>query len=269
VRVERTYPHARDAFTEGLIYQDGWLYESTGLDGSSSLRRVDLETGRIDQMVALGADDFGEGLAAVGDSLVQLSYRNGRLWIWNRQTLRLERELSYEGEGWGLCHDGQRLVMSDGTNVLQFRDPVTFERIGTLVVNLDRLLVGRLNELECVGGAIFANLLSQRRIVRIDSVSGAVTGWIDTGNLLGEGMGDSAGAEDLNGIAYVAERDRFLLTTPGSPTDVPDRAAERSSRRFATGTIPTDAAARMGPRVSKNRSSSARSPPCAVPAAPS
>jgi glutamine cyclotransferase len=217
VRVEHAYPHARDAFTEGLVYQNGWLYESTGLEGSSSLRRVELETGRIDQAVALGPKDFGEGLAILAESLVQLTYQTGRLLIWNRDRLSLERELSYEGEGWGLCYDGRRLVRSDGSNVLQFRDPATFERIGTLQINLDRFLIARLNELECVGDMIYANLLEQRQIVRIDAASGAVTGWIDTGNLLGEGMGDSSGAGALNGIAYVPERDRLLLTGKNWP----------------------------------------------------
>jgi glutamine cyclotransferase len=148
---------------------------------------------------------------------VQLSYRNGRLFFWNRDTLQLERELSYEGEGWGLCYDGRRLVMSDGSNVLRFRDPVTFEQTATLEINLDRLLIAQLNELECVGDSIFANLLDQRRIVRIDAASGSVTGWIDTGNLLSQGVGDSSGAGALNGIAYIPERDRFLLTGKNWP----------------------------------------------------
>jgi glutaminyl-peptide cyclotransferase len=217
VRVERTYPHSRDASTEGLVYQNGWLYESTGVEGASSVRRVELETGRIDQVVALGPEDFGEGLAAFAESLLQLTYQTGRLFVWNRDSLSVERELSYEGEGWGLCYDGRRLVMSDGSNVLQFRDPATFEQLGTLQINLDRFLVARLNELECVADIIYANLLEQRQIVRIDATSGAVTGWIDTGNLLGEGMGDSTGAGALNGIAYVPERDRLLLTGKNWP----------------------------------------------------
>lgn len=219
VRVERVYPHALDAFTQGLLYHEGWVYESTGLEGSSSLRRVELETGRVDRVLALGPEVFGEGLAQLGSTLVQLSFENERAFLWNEATFAAEGELNYEGEGWGLCHDGGRFIMSDGSNVLQLRDTLTFEVLGSLTVDLSRLRGQRLNELECVGNDIYANVLEHRQIVRIDGSSGAVTGWIDTGTLLlREGVGDTTGAGALNGIAYVPERDRFLLTGKNWPS---------------------------------------------------
>jgi glutamine cyclotransferase len=213
VRVRDTYPHARDAFTQGLIYADGWVYESTGLEAQSSLRRVELETGRVVDAVRLPDDVFGEGLAAVGSRLVQLTWHSERAFIYDRASLRKEREFSYEGEGWGLCYDGERLVMSDGSHILQFRDPETFERIGNVEVLHRGLPLAQLNELECVGGEVFANVWLSSRIARIDPASGEVTALIDTGDLLQQdGVGDVHGADVLNGIAYVPERDRFLLT---------------------------------------------------------
>lgn len=218
VRVERMYPHALDAFTQGLFYEGGWLYESTGLYGSSSLRRVELDTGRIDRAIALDAAVFGEGMALAGSALIQLSYQNERAFVWNRDTFEPEGEFRYAGEGWGLCHDGQRFVMSDGSDVLQLRATGTFELIGSLAVDLSALVNPQLNELECVGGDVFANVLGHRRIVRIDGSTGVVTGWIDTGTLLlRDGVGDVSAAADLNGIAYVPERDRFLLTGKNWP----------------------------------------------------
>jgi glutaminyl-peptide cyclotransferase len=218
VRVEHVYPHALDAFTEGLLYHDGWLYESTGLIGSSSLRRIELETGRIVSSVNLDADVFGEGLAQVDSNLFQLSYLNGRALVWNQEALTVQSEFRYEGEGWGLCYDGRRLIMSDGSTNLQLRDPKTFEQFGSLPVDLSRVAFPFLNELECVGGDVYANLDQHRQIVRIDGTTGTVTGWIDTGFLLlRAGVGDISAVGELNGIAYVPERDRFLLTGKNWP----------------------------------------------------
>jgi glutaminyl-peptide cyclotransferase len=213
VAVHETYPHARDAFTQGLLFRDGWLYESTGLEGSSSLRRVELATGRVDKVSSLPDDVFGEGLAAVGSHLVQLTWLSGRAFVYDLESMLPEHELSYEGEGWGLCYDGKRLVMSDGSHVLQFRDPETFERIGEVEVRRDGVPVDQLNELECVGAEVFANIWLSPLIARIDAESGQVTGMIDTdGILLRDGLGELGGIDVLNGIAYVPERDRFLIT---------------------------------------------------------
>jgi glutaminyl-peptide cyclotransferase len=213
VAVEQMYPHARDAFTEGLVYDEGWLYESTGLEGSSELRRVELESGRVERAVRLPDDVFGEGLALVGQRFVQLSWRSGRAFVYARGSLSLERELTYEGEGWGLCYDGRRLVMSDGSGVLQLRDPDTFERIGSVEVRDAGVPVDQLNELECVGNEVFANIWLTRNIARIDMSTGRVTGLIDADGLLSlDGVGDISGIDVLNGIAYVPERDRYLIT---------------------------------------------------------
>lgn len=213
VRIERVYPHAADAFTQGLVYAAPWLFESTGLLGESSLRRVELVTGRIDARVDLAPELFGEGLALVGDRLLQLSWQNGRALIWERDALQLQGEYSYAGEGWGLCHDGEHLVMSDGTSTLQLRDPETFELSRTLDVRLDGAPVERLNELECVGREVLANVWLDDHILRIDGRSGEVTGWIDAAELARHPEIASAPAADvLNGIAYVPERDRLLLT---------------------------------------------------------
>jgi glutaminyl-peptide cyclotransferase len=213
VSVDRLYPHARDAFTEGLVWDGGWLYESTGLEGESELRRVELESGRVVQSTALPDDVFGEGLALVGQRFVQLSWQEQRAFVFDRGSFALEREHAYEGEGWGLCYDGRRLVMSNGSSRLQFRDPETFERIGEVQV-LDRgIPLERLNELECVGGDVYANVWLTQRIARIDAATGTVTGLIDVDGILAlPGVGDTSGIDVLNGIAYVPERERFLIT---------------------------------------------------------
>jgi glutaminyl-peptide cyclotransferase len=214
VVVRQIYSHALDAYTQGLLYLDGWLFESTGLVGSSSLRRVELSTGRVDRKVSLPGEIFAEGLAAVGDRLIQLSYDSGRAFVWDKSSFTLVGEFRYEGQGWGLCFNGTHLVMSDGTDVLQLRDPVTFQLVSQVPVRKRGLPVTRLNELECVGGDVYANIFEQRQIAKIELGTGKVTNWIDTVRLLEQsGPGtDVSMAESLNGIAYIPERNRFLLT---------------------------------------------------------
>jgi glutaminyl-peptide cyclotransferase len=213
IQIERVYPHDSGAFTQGLVYTDAWLYESTGLEGQSSLRRVELGTGRVDARVELEPDLFGEGLALVGERLIQISWQQGRALVWSLDSLQLEREFTYEGEGWGLCHDGTRLVMSDGSSVLQLRDPHTFELLGTLDVRHEGHPVTRLNELECVNGDVLANVWYESRIVRIDGQTGTVTAIIDASELLAHpDVANAPDADVLNGIAYIPERDRLLLT---------------------------------------------------------
>jgi glutaminyl-peptide cyclotransferase len=213
VQIERVYPHAPEAFTQGLVYAEPWLYESTGLEGQSSLRRVELATGRVDARVELEPELFGEGLALVGERLIQLTWQHGRAPVWSRNELQRQREFAYEGEGWGLCFDGSRLVMSDGSSVLQLRDPQTFELQGTLQVQRDGQPVTRLNELECVKGEVLANVWFESFILRIDGETGTVVGVIDAGELLAyPDVANAPEADVLNGIAYVAERDTLLLT---------------------------------------------------------
>ena len=184
VRVLRTLGHDRNAFTQGLVYHEGKLYESTGLVGRSSLRRVDLETGRVEQNVPVEAPFFGEGLARVGSELVQLTWQNGKAFVWQLNGLGRVRQHDYQGEGWGLCFDGKRLVMSDGSDRLSFRDPASFAVTGSVNVVRSGHPVRHLNELECVQGAVYANIWGSDNIARIDPGSGEVTGWIDAGGLL-------------------------------------------------------------------------------------
>jgi glutaminyl-peptide cyclotransferase len=210
VQVVRSFPHDRAAFTQGLEYQDGRLYESTGLVGSSSLRIVDATTGEVLRSSPVDPHVFAEGLARVGGKLVQLTWQDGRAFVWSATTFAPLGEHQYEGEGWGLCFDGKRLVMSDGSAKLTFRDPETFAKTGELDVRREGVPLASLNELECVDDAIYANVWQDTHIARIDARTGEVTGWIDAAGLLR--ADEAAGTDVLNGIAWVPERRRFVIT---------------------------------------------------------
>jgi glutamine cyclotransferase len=210
VEVVRVLPHDPAAFTQGLVWNGRTLYESTGLLGRSSLREVELETGRVLRRVSLPPDIFGEGLAQVGERLVQLSWQNGLALVWDAATFERRGEHRYAGEGWGLCYDGRRLVMSDGSSTLAFRDPATFAETSRLQVTHDNDPLANLNELECAGGSIYANVWQTDDIVRIDPASGRVTAHIDARGLLGPA--ERAGVDVLNGIAYRPETGTFLVT---------------------------------------------------------
>jgi glutaminyl-peptide cyclotransferase len=210
VQVVRTYPHDRDAFTQGLIWRDGVLYESTGLVGRSSLRKVDLATGAVKQQTIVPAPYFAEGLADVGNRLLQLTWQHGRVFVYDKNTFNRVGELSYDGEGWGLCHDGRSLVMSNGGDALTLRDPKTFAVTRTIRVTQSGRPVDRLNELECVGSDIYANVWTTDTIVRIDSNTGQVTARIDAAGLLTPA--ERLGVDVLNGIAYDPADQTFLIT---------------------------------------------------------
>lgn len=210
VRVVRSYPHARDAFTQGLVWHEGTLYESTGQYGRSSLRRVDLESGEVRERRELPARIFAEGLALAGDRLYQLSWMEGEARVWSLSSLEPLRTFEYEGEGWGLCFDGTDLVMSDGSDRLDFRDPETFEVRRTVRVRDRGEPIDQLNELECVDGAVWANVWQSERIVRIDPRSGRVTAVADASGLLEPE--ERRGVDVLNGIAWIPERQRFVIT---------------------------------------------------------
>ncbi len=201
--------HDTTAFTEGLELADGSLYESTGLVGGSQLRELDPLTGAVRRAVQLPGRLFGEGLTVVGDRIWQLSWRDGVALEWDRATFTLLRQVPLNGEGWGLCHDGTRLVRSDGTDRLRFHDPVTFAENGGVAVTLDGQPVTMINELECVDGQVWANIWQTDRIVRIDPVDGRVTAVVDAGGLLDADR--RARADVLNGIAAVGDGE-FLLT---------------------------------------------------------
>lgn len=210
VRVIRSFEHDPRAFTQGLVFHDGKLYESTGLAGYSSLRRVNPQTGAVETKVSLESTLFGEGLARVDGQLYQLTWREHRAIVWDLVTFKREREFGYEGEGWGLCFDGKSLVMSDGSDRLVRRDPRTFEKVGELLVRSGPTPVDKLNELECVGDAIYANIWQQPTIARIDARTGSVSGWIDAAGLLAPE--EYRAADVLNGIAYLPSSGRFIIT---------------------------------------------------------
>ncbi len=209
-KVIRSFFHDPGAFTQGLVFHAGRLYESTGLAGQSSLRRVDLATGAVEAQVALEPPLFGEGLALAEGRLVQLTWREGRALLWSLDRLAPEGEFRYAGEGWGLCFDGRQLVMSDGSNRLVRRDLRTFQPLGTISVRSSSGPVHRLNELECVGNDVYANVWQTSRIARIDARTGDVTAWIEAAGLLTPA--EARGANTLNGIAYLPSSGHFVLT---------------------------------------------------------
>ncbi|HEV7650825.1 MAG TPA: glutaminyl-peptide cyclotransferase [Actinophytocola sp.] len=210
-------PHDTAAFTEGLEIDNGVLYEGTGLKGRSDLRATDPETGHVTRTTALPRQMFGEGITVVGDVIWQLTWQNGIAIKRDRATFAETGRATYNGEGWGLCHDGRRLVMSNGTARLTFRDPATFAETGhTEVTDADGRPVPLLNELECAGGAVYANVWKTDRIVRIDPGAGKVTATVDLTGLLP--AADRAEADVLNGIAAVPGTDEFLVTGKLWPT---------------------------------------------------
>ena len=210
VEVVAVHPHDASAWTQGLLEYQGRLYESTGLRGQSSLREVELESGSVQRRVALPADIFGEGLARVDERLYVLSWTSGIVRIHDLRSFALLDQRTYDTQGWGLCFDGARLIMSDGSDTLYFRDPDTFEEIGRVSVRLDGDPVSSLNELECVDGKVFANVWQTDLIMEIDPSSGRVLARIDAGGLLS--APERAGADVLNGIAYLPSRGTFALT---------------------------------------------------------
>ena len=210
VKVLRSFSHDPGAFTQGLVFHGGKLYESTGLAGQSSLRRVDPLSGAVEARVPLDGLLFAEGLAVAEGRLVQLTWKAGRALLWDIDTLAPRGELRYAGEGWGLCFDGRELVVSDGSNRLVRRDARTFERRGQIAVRSPAGPVPRLNELECVGDSVYAAVRGTTRIARIDARTGQVTAWIEAAGLLTPE--EARQANDLNGIAHLPSSGRFILT---------------------------------------------------------
>lgn len=205
--------HDAEAFTQGLVLDgDGRLFESTGDYGHSSLREVDPRSGKVIRLVALADEGFGEGLALVGDALVQLTWRNGIAYGWDAETFHRLGSFEYQGEGWGLCHDGSRLVMSDGSDHLTFRDDQTFGITGTVDVTLDGEPLDRLNELECVGGVVWANVWGSDLIVRLDPESGIIDGVLDLAGIIEPDPRATDTRAVLNGIAYDSTAGTFLVT---------------------------------------------------------
>jgi glutamine cyclotransferase len=209
-RVVRAYPHDPGAFTQGLIYLDGFLYESTGLNGRSSLRMTELATGKVLQKIPVNPTYFAEGMTDFGGKLYQLTWQNGKAFVYDRFSFKLLRDHSYTGEGWGLTNDGKRLIMSDGSAQLRFIDPQTFAVTNRITVTDRGRPVDRLNELEWVKGEIWANVWQTDLIARISPVTGKVLGWVDLSGLLTPM--EAQGVDVLNGIAYDAKADRLFVT---------------------------------------------------------
>ena len=210
-RMVASYPHDRMAFTQGLVVEDTVLYEGTGLYGRSTLRRVELETGGILMVRALPANIFGEGITIHRDRIVQLTWQSNVGFVYSKDNFVLLQEFHYPTEGGGITHDGNRLIMSDGTSTLRFLNPETFEEIGEVEVLDDQGPVMNLNELEYVRGEIYANVWRTSRIARIDPQTGKVIGWIELKGILGS-EDQSELISDLNGIAYDAKNDRLFVT---------------------------------------------------------
>lgn len=211
VRIVATYPHDPEAFTQGLLFSDGYLYESTGLHGKSSVRKVDLETGQVLRIHMLSNDVFGEGLTLWQGKLIQLTWRSGIAFVYDRDTFLRVGEFRYHTEGWGLTHDGQSLIMSDGSSVLRFLNPESFTEERRIEVLAQGNPVQNLNALAYVKGEIYANVWQRDAIARISPTTGSVLGWLDLSRLR-SALGPARKAEVLNGIAYDAAQDRIFVT---------------------------------------------------------
>lgn len=212
-RVLRSYPHDAKAFTEGLLYLDGHLYESTGQVGSSTVRKVDLRSGKLLQSAPTPWPDYGEGIVVWKDKLLQLSWQNHEGFIYDLATLKPLTRFPYSGEGWALASDGTRLYMSDGTPTIRILDPDTLKQVGQIDVTADGQPLANLNELEWVKGQIYANVWLTTRIARINPASGKVVGWIDLAGLVPPANTLADPVNDvLNGIAYDAQHDRLFVT---------------------------------------------------------
>lgn len=210
------YPHDPSAFTQGLVFIQGHLYEGTGKKGESSLRRVDLTTGNVEKIARLDGHYFGEGIAVLDHRIYQLTWQNRIAVVYNEESFDVEKTFHYSGEGWGLTTDGKHLIMSDGTATLRFLDPKTFEVVKRITAKSSRGKVDRLNELEYVKDEIWANIWYEDKIVRISPQTGEVLGWIDFGNLYPRSQ--RLTSEDvMNGIAYDAEKDRLFITGKNWP----------------------------------------------------
>jgi glutaminyl-peptide cyclotransferase len=209
-QVVRTYTHDREAFTQGLQYLDGVLYEGTGLNGRSSIRRVELETGKVLQRRDVPSQHFGEGITVFKSDLFELTWQTHVAFVYDRTSFEPKKQFSFPGEGWGMTHDGTSLIMSDGSDELRYLDPLTFTEKKRLKVTASGVPLRNLNELEYVKGEIFANVWQTDYLARIAPATGKVTGYIDLRGLLTPA--ERANTDVLNGIAYDEARDRLFVT---------------------------------------------------------
>ena len=228
--VVHSYPHDRTAFTEGLFYLDGFLYESTGIEGASSVRKVRPETGEVVQRHDLPSAYFGEGIIHWKDRLIQLTYKTEVGFVYNLSTFETERRFEYPGEGWAMTQDGKNIFMSDGTAQIRIWDPETLQELRRITVTDQGQPVPNVNELEWVKGQIYANIWETDRIARIDPATGRVVGWIDLAGLLNpnERIAGPEGTDVLNGIAYDAKGNRLFVTGKRWPKLFEIRLVRRS-----------------------------------------
>ncbi len=209
--IVQTYPHDRDAFTQGLVFEDDILYEGTGLNGRSTIRKVALETGEILEIHKLSDRFFGEGITIYGDKIIQLTWQSNTGFVYEKDTFELLDEFTYPTEGWGITHDGTQLIMSDGSSTIYFWDPESLQEIDRIEVFNNNGPLVRLNELEYVQGEIYANIWQTDYIAIIDPETGRVTGWINlTGLLKPDALNQPV--DVLNGIAYDSKNDRLFVT---------------------------------------------------------
>ena len=216
-RVINLYPHDRNAFTQGLVFENDFLYEGTGLHEKSSLRKVELATGSVIQMKELPRKFFGEGVTIYENRIIQLTWRSHTGFVYDKESFALLQEFSYPMEGWGITHDGSHLIMSDGTSTLHFLDPHTFKEVDQITVTDANGLVSKLNELEYVKGEIYANVWPTERVAMIKPHTGQVSGWIELRGLLNKEDYDTP-MDVLNGIAYDEKDDRLFVTGKWWPT---------------------------------------------------
>ena len=212
VEVLHVYPHDRNAFTQGLFFKDGFLYEGTGLNGRSSIRKVRLETGEVLQKRDLSDEFFGEGITWWNNQLIQITWQSEQGFVYNFDTFAPEKRFTYTGEGWGLTRSDKEIIMSDGSPVLRFLNPQTLRETHRIRVTANGVPVEKLNELEWVEGEIYANIWESDRIARIDPKTGHVLGWIDLKGLLYFSDYVPNHTDVLNGIAYDAARRRLFVT---------------------------------------------------------
>ncbi|MGO9137011.1 MAG: glutaminyl-peptide cyclotransferase [Syntrophales bacterium] len=211
IRVVNVYPHDPDAFTQGLVFYNGYIYEGTGISGQSSIRKVELKTGRVLKSQSLAAEYFGEGITICRNRLIQLTWQSHTGFVYDLQTFRPLRTFSYPWEGWGITYDGNHLIMSDGTAVLRFLDARTYEMVRQIEVRDRGNSLANINELEYVKGEIYANVWGTDYLVRISPRTGRVLGWVDLRDLY-RYVGADRNIDVLNGIAYDAKSDRLFVT---------------------------------------------------------
>jgi glutamine cyclotransferase len=210
-KIDNTYPHDNGAFTQGLVFANDVIYEGTGLYGKSSLRKLDLETGKVLQSYELPAQYFGEGITVFQNIIIQLIWKSNMGFVYDESSFKLLHDFTYATEGWGITHDGERLIISDGTSTLHFLDLETFSTIGHIEVCNNDTPIDKLNELEYINGQIYANIWQTDYIAIINPQSGQVSGWIDLSGLLSSQYCNEP-VDVLNGIAYDTVNDRLLVT---------------------------------------------------------